>query len=131
MLTLPYYCTLLKFIKFFCCFFGKWKTPKSHSEINWPLGQALNCWFCLLCLPYCLAACNWERLKFVFVNELNGNRILCTDLLNIAKEYNTLSQFKMLIFLSLKTQLFMNTKYFFKINSEALKPFDVGTRVID
>ena len=143
--------------------------PRILAEII-TLGQALNCWFCLLCLPYCFAACNWERLKFVFVNEqkglcipgnlksgnpgirksrefgnpgirksrefvfvdeLNGNRILCTDLLNIAKEYNTLSQFKMLFFLSLKTQLFMNTKYFLKINSEALNTFEVGTRVID
>ena len=23
-----------KFVKFFRCFFGKFKTPKSHSEIN-------------------------------------------------------------------------------------------------
>ena len=25
-----------KFIKFLCCFFGKFKTSKSHSEINRP-----------------------------------------------------------------------------------------------
>ena len=29
-----------KFIKFLCWFFGKLKTPKSHSEINWPLVAA-------------------------------------------------------------------------------------------
>ena len=23
--------------QFFCCFFGKFKTPKFHSEIIWPL----------------------------------------------------------------------------------------------
>jgi hypothetical protein len=33
--------------------------------------------------------------EFVFVDELSGNRILCTDLLNIAKEYNTTNHFNM------------------------------------
>ena len=33
-----------KFVKFFrCCFFGKFKTSKRHSQINWPLAWRTFC----------------------------------------------------------------------------------------
>ena len=69
-----------KFIKFFCCFHGKFKKSESHSGINWPLGETGDgmCQF-----PFASHCLEWKKARLdnkthycccsrpVFVSELS------------------------------------------------------------